>query len=169
VADPLTFAARDIVVSLGAVQSDCTQGRLARPDDATRPALIVHPPPHPNADAVPSGSPSPRTLPADRSERTPLASGPLAVPSADAGKGSAHEAREALGLRHRRIHHTEGAASPGQSPKIQVVMATCPRRMPCEQPKSCDLTPQPALRLPGRPGRRCRSLRRGASLSAQPL
>jgi hypothetical protein len=42
-------------------------------------------------------------------------------------------------------------------------------RMPCGQRRPCDLTPQPALRLRGRPGRRCRSRRRGASLSAQPL
>jgi hypothetical protein len=42
------------------------------------------------SDAVPSGSPSPRTLPADRSDGTvPLPSGPLAVPSADAARGSA--------------------------------------------------------------------------------
>jgi hypothetical protein len=58
---------------------------------------------------------------------------------------------------------------PGQPPGSQVIVATCGRRMSCEQRRPCDLTLQPALRLRGRPGRRCRSRRRGASLSAQLL
>jgi hypothetical protein len=67
------------------------------------------------------------------------------------------------------LHQSGEARLAWAPPGVQVVMAACPRRMSCEQWRPCELTSQRALRLRSRPGRRCRSRRRGASLSAQLL